>query len=274
MAEDGIADEIVPAESPRSANVAKKPKSAVDGIKKRWRAWLRAIHRDVGYLTVGFTFIYAISGIAQNHIEEWGDVSFSASERQITIPAVAEDVPDAVAIERVARAVGLGTPTDTFRAGDEIRLTYANGEKVTALGDTVTIQGRKQRFFIGVANWLHKARGKTAWKYISDVYAVLLIYLAISGLFMIKGRLGLKWRGTLLVLAGVAVPVIYVAASGGSRPPAPEPTLAESPSKAGGPAVLEPLPPEPDEGPAVLTPLPPEPDTGGAVLKPLPPEPD
>ena len=28
-------------------------------IKRRWRGWLRAIHRDVGYLAVGLTLIYA-----------------------------------------------------------------------------------------------------------------------------------------------------------------------------------------------------------------------
>jgi len=32
---------------------------------------------------------------------------------------------------------------------------------------------------------------------------------------MIKGRLGLKWRGSALVAVGVAVPVLYVALSGG-----------------------------------------------------------
>ena len=37
-------------------------------VRKRWRAWLRAVHRDFGYLAVGLTMIYAFSGIAINHI--------------------------------------------------------------------------------------------------------------------------------------------------------------------------------------------------------------
>ena len=44
------------------------------------------------------------------------------------------------------------------------------------------------------------------WTYIADVYAVLLLYLAISGIFMIKGRLGLRWRGAILISLGVGVP--------------------------------------------------------------------
>ena len=43
-------------------------------------AWLRAVHRDIGYLAVGFTVIYALSGIAMNHIDDW-DPNFQATER-------------------------------------------------------------------------------------------------------------------------------------------------------------------------------------------------
>jgi len=271
-------------------------------IKKRWRAWLRAVHRDLGYLSIGFTVIYAVSGIAQNHIEEWGDVSYSASERVVALPAAIDpSVPDAAAIATVNRAVGLQAPTETFRAGDEIRLSYAGGEKVTVIGTQVTIQERERRFFIGVANWLHKARGKDAWKYISDVYALVLIYLSISGLLMIKGKLGLRWRGTAFMAAGIAVPVLYVALSDG--PGAPEPDAATPPTvplmpkqitgsgsgsagsgsaSSGGSgsaaAAGAPVPSvgsgSAEDGGAVLTPLPPDDDadTGGAVLVPLPPD--
>ena len=59
-------------------------------VRKRWRGWLRSFHRDFGYLAIGFTVIYAISGIAQNHIEDWGDVSYKASERTVSIAAISD----------------------------------------------------------------------------------------------------------------------------------------------------------------------------------------
>jgi len=183
-------------------------------IKKRWRAWLRAFHRDFGYLAIGFTVIYAVSGIAQNHIEDWGDVSYKSYESTKTIAAIPDDVPDDVAIKTIADAAALGTPSASFRAGDEVRLEYANGAKATAIGTELTIQGRERRAFIGAANWLHTARNKSGWRYVADAYAVLLLYLAISGIFMIKGRLGLKWRGALLISLGVSVPVAAVMLSG------------------------------------------------------------
>ena len=85
----------------------------------------------------------------------------------------------------------------------------------------------RDRLFFRAAVWLHATRGKQAWKYISDVYALLLLYLAISGLFMIKGRLGLKWRGTVLVGVGLAAPVLYIVLSGGPGAPKADPKLAK-----------------------------------------------
>jgi len=225
--------------------------------KKRWRAWLRSIHRDFGYVSVGFTFIYAISGIAQNHLEEWGDVSFSYAERSAAMTPIADGTPDAAAIAHVVAAAGLGAPKDTYRAGDEVQLTYEDGTKVSAIGGTLTIRKRTQRFLIGAANWLHRARGKPAWKYISDVYALMLLYLSISGLLLIKGKLGLRWRGTILVTAGVCVPVLYVTLSGGP---------ASSPIKDDEPRVVKLTTSGSGSGSGS--------DSGSAVLKPLPPDDD
>jgi hypothetical protein len=181
---------------------------------KRWRAWLRAIHRDVGYLAVGFTIIYAISGIAMNHVDDW-NYNYNAKERTLTIAPVPDEASDEVAAKLVADAAGKGMARDVFRAGDEVRLEYEDGTKVTAIGAEVTVQEVKSRFFFRAATWLHSAKGKQGWKYIADVYAVLLLYLAVSGLFMIKGRLGLKWRGAVLVAIGLSVPVTYLYVSGG-----------------------------------------------------------
>lgn len=226
-------------------------------LKKRWRAWLRAVHRDAGYLAIGFTVIYAISGIAQNHIEDWGDVSYKATERTVAIPAIPADTPDAVAIDTVAAVAGLGPPTTKLRAGDEIRLEYATGAKATAIGTQLTLQSRERRTFIGAANWLHTARSKKGWKYVADGFAVFLLYLAISGIFMIKGRLGLKWRGAALIGLGVAVPVIAVLTSSpqpksaevseseSESAAAPTPTLGPSSSRSPSPSPSQAGPPPP-----------------------------
>jgi len=184
-------------------------------IKKRWRGWLRAIHRDIGYLAVGFTIIYALSGLAINHLADW-DPNFKTYSRESHIPVIASDVPDDEAIAIAEKALGVSSPRETLRASDEIHLDWDN-RNIVVYGESglVVDQGRESRFFFRVANWLHYNRGKKAWTYVADIYAVLLLYLAISGIFMIKGKLGLKWRGTILVGLGIAVPITYVVLSGG-----------------------------------------------------------
>lgn len=197
---------------------AEAPRGGVRAlIAKRWRGWLRAFHRDVGYLAVGLTLIYAVSGLAINHINDW-DPNFKSYERERVIAPISADVPDDQAIATARSALGVGTPRSTYRAGDEIHLEY-DYKKFVIYGDTGTVveQGRQPRFLLRVANWLHYNRGKKAWTYIADGYAVLLLYLAVSGLFMIKGRNGLRWRGAILLTLGISVPIGYVSWSGGPQ---------------------------------------------------------
>ena len=48
------------------------------------RPWLRALHRDLGYLAVGLTLVYAVSGLAVNHLADW-DPNFANVEREFDV---------------------------------------------------------------------------------------------------------------------------------------------------------------------------------------------
>ncbi len=226
--------------------------AVLTAIKKRWRGWLRAIHRDVGYLVVGLTFIYALSGLAINHFRDW-DPNFVTYERVSNIEPIDVALSDEEAVTVALERLHITTrPRSTYRAGDELHLQYDN-RKIVIIEDQVTDQGAKPRFFLRVANWLHYNRGKTAWTYIADAYAILLLYLACSGLFMLKGKLGLRWRGAILVSLGISVPVAYVVWSGG-----PEARSGQGKNNA---AATTPAPEAPedeeDDGPPERPPLPP-----------------
>ena len=179
------------------------------------RPWLRAIHRDVGYLAVGLTIIYALSGLAVNHIGQW-DPSFDNFERTHELGPLAGS--DAEIAATVADRLGVaGTPREIYRAApDQLDVTYDQRTlHVNPQSGQVIDEGQEPRFFLRLANWLHLNRGKKAWTYAADTYAAALLFLACSGLFMIKGRKGLVGRGLVLVMIGIAVPVAYVTLSGG-----------------------------------------------------------
>ena len=179
------------------------------------RKLLRAIHRDVGYLAVGLTIIYALSGLAVNHIAAW-DPNFKNYDGVHELGPLA-GADDAIAAT-VAQRLGIaGAPRDVYRAAPDQLEIQLPDRKLHANPQTgrVVEEGRKARPFIRFANWLHLNRGKKAWTYAADAYSVALLFLATSGLFMIKGRKGLVGRGMVFVMIGIAVPVAYVTLSGG-----------------------------------------------------------
>jgi uncharacterized protein len=180
------------------------------------RAWVRAIHRDLGYLAVGLTVVYALSGLAVNHVADW-DSNFTSYERTVEIGGpIAGD--DRVAAQAVLDKLGVSAPIrDVYRAKpDELEVTL---DKRTLHVDTrtghVVDEGQEPRFFLRAANWLHLNRGKKAWTRIADLYAGGLLLLALSGMFMLPGKKGLLGRGAILVLLGALVPILYVTLSGG-----------------------------------------------------------
>jgi hypothetical protein len=182
----------------------------------RWRPWLRALHRDIGYFAVGLTFVYALSGLAVNHIADWDPnfVNFEAAH-QVAVPLPDDD---RAAADSVLAALNITEPpTEVYKSDVRELSILFEGRTLHVDLDTGAVleDGQRPRLLLRVANWLHLNRGKAAWTYIADGYAVFLLFLATSGLFMIPGRKGLLGRGALLVILGVAVPVLYVTLSGG-----------------------------------------------------------
>lgn len=183
--------------------------------RQAWRPLVRSLHRDAGYLAVGLTIIYALSGLAVNHISDW-DPNFQSYKRTRTVQVPLPGEEKAASAE-VLRQLGSRDPVrEVYRAGDrlDIRLDSRTLHVDTRTGRVVE-EGRKSRFLLRVSNWLHLNRGKKAWTIVADAYAAGLLFLAISGLFMLPGRRGVLGRGGIFVLIGVAIPVLYVVLSGG-----------------------------------------------------------
>lgn len=177
----------------------------------KWRPWLRAFHRDIGYLAVGLTLVYALSGLAVNHIADW-DPNFTNYERtfQVEAPLPADEREAAAVV--IAQAGIAEEPVDVYSPAEgELEITFEDRTLFVATQTgKVYEEGQKERFFLRAANWLHLNRGKKAWTWFADGYAGLLLFLAVSGMFMLPGRKGLLGRGAVFVLLGIAIPVGYL----------------------------------------------------------------
>jgi uncharacterized protein len=195
-----------------------------------WRSWLRAIHRDAGYFGVGLTLVYALSGLAVNHVADW-DPSFRQIEKTHRVAGPLASDPEASA-KQVLRSLAIDeAPREIYAAGDDaVDIVFDRRTlHVTPSTGRVLEEGQSPRFLLRAANWLHLNRGKKAWTYAADAYAVILLYLAFSGLFMIPGRKGLLGRGAVIAILGAAVPIGYVVFSGGpeAKSGAPSPAIKQ-----------------------------------------------
>jgi len=193
----------------------------------RWRPWLYVLHRDVGYLCLGLTVVYAVSGVAVNHRHHWDyDYTTEVEHREVGRPAALLGEGEAASpgelararqdelVGRIAAALGKpGPPRAAFwRGPDLLSLFFGEGDADVADYEPSTGRlvrtWRRPRFLIRAFNVLHLNEHRHVWTWFADGYAVLLLFLAVSGTVMVRGRRGLSGRGGVLALLGVAVPVL------------------------------------------------------------------
>jgi hypothetical protein len=181
----------------------------------RWRPRLRSLHRDLGYLVVGLTFVYACSGLAVNHIEDWDPNYTQFEDTHVLASPLPED--EQAAARMVLEQLGIEEqPSDVFLYEQELEIQLEDRSLfVDGANMTILDRGQHQRRILRLANWLHLNRGKQAWTVVADGYALLLLFLASSGMLMLPGKKGMAGRGWILVAVGAAIPIAYVLLSGG-----------------------------------------------------------
>src|SRR5688572_26901874 len=158
-------------------------------VRRRWRAVLRSLHRDIGYLAVGLTFVYALSGLAINHIGQWDPNFKTVVETHELDKPLPEDEKAAGA--QILAELGIDDePREAYWETDGTYQIFFDSRTIVVDPKTLVAMDANEepRFFLRVANWLHYNRGKSAWTYIADGYAIFLLFLATSGIFMLKGR--------------------------------------------------------------------------------------
>jgi hypothetical protein len=175
------------------------------------RKLLRVLHRDLGYFIVGMTIVYALSGIYLNHRHDFNpDYKIFLTEFQTDITpqtnineavvkkALTQQQRDIVYKKHYINSEGL------------IKIFIENGEAViNPETGQASMSYLQRRPIIFEMNKLHKASIGTLWKWVSDAMAVILLFVAISGLFLLKGKRGLKRWGWWWTIAGIVVPLFF-----------------------------------------------------------------
>jgi len=187
------------------AALKKKPKGSI-------RKTLRSLHRDIGYFCIGMTIIFAVSGIAVNHIDDWNpnyEVRRESHIIQISDEQKESQTLNSLLLEQLA--LNTKIRTEFWESENKLKLFVENETtiEIDFKKQTAVVESVKQRPILSTFNRLHLNEAHKAWVIFSDLFAALLLFLAISSLFMLKGKNSVFSVKGLWVVAGFAVPMVF-----------------------------------------------------------------
>ena len=177
------------------------------------RKWSRILHRDIGYFFIGTTLIYALSGIALNHMSDWNpnysvtlkdfNTSYNLSKTdnvEAQILLLLDDVDHRKNYKK-----------HYYPSSNVVKIFLKGGSSavVNIRSGNGTIEYLKRRAVFFESNYLHYNPNRI-WTWFSDAFAVALILFAITSFFMVKGKKGITGRGGIYTLLGFLIPILFL----------------------------------------------------------------
>ena len=168
-----------------------------------------AVHRDIGYICASLILAYCLSGIAVNHIGDWNPDFVISKETVALSRAYTKDGITREQILELGRLVKeYGFKIYDFPTPDQVKIYYDNASLHVNLSTGQGIYEKvSRRQVLYEANALHLNRLK-GWKWASDVFALMLITLSLTGLLVLRGKYGIARRGKWLIAAGMLPPLL------------------------------------------------------------------
>jgi hypothetical protein len=173
---------------------------------------LRNLHRDLGYFYIGLIVSFAFSGLMMNHREAWHPEKYTSETKAIEVQLPEESEINEDFAKDLGKKLGI---EDKFRRQrikkNQFTISF---EKHDVEIDMKTGKGEIVSFFktpiISQSMSLHK-NTSNFWIYYSDIFAISLIVIALTGTIMVKaGKFSFKERGWKLAVAGIIFPLIFL----------------------------------------------------------------
>ncbi len=175
------------------------------------RKWLRIVHRELSYVFAGMLLVYAISGIFMNHKNSF-NAQYSISRTEYQFAPTTQEATDAVQIDKWLSECNVkGQEIQSYFPDKNTFKVFLKGNSSLQVdlttGKAVLEQVHKRPFLSSMLK-LHYNPGN-AWTWFSDVFAICLIVIVLSGIFMLKGKHGLIGVGGIELLVGILIPLIF-----------------------------------------------------------------
>jgi hypothetical protein len=173
---------------------------------------LRNLHRDLGYFYIGLIVSFAISGLMMNHREFWHPEKYTTQTKAVEVQLPEESALNEDFAKDLGKKLGIEDKMrrQMLRKGT-YKISFVNHDVEI---DVKTGKGEIVSFFktpiISQTMTLHKTTSNF-WIYYSDIFALSLIIIALTGTIMIKaGKFSWKNRGWKLAVAGVVFPLLFL----------------------------------------------------------------
>ncbi len=177
------------------------------------RKLIRVLHRDLGYFFFGLSIIYAVSGIALNHLRDFNP-NYVIRHYNLEVPApINADLVDDDWVKTILSDYDIKQEFKKFYfpTEDQLKVFLKNGNLTFKMstGEGLLELINKRPIFNQV-NFLHYNPG-VWWKWFSDIFCVSWIIISITGLFIIKsGKHSIMRRGAIWTIAGIIVPILFL----------------------------------------------------------------
>ncbi len=177
------------------------------------RKWSRILHRDIGFFFIGTTIIYALSGIALNHMHDWNP-NYVVDNIEFNTEL---DLKNSASVTTNIKALTTElTGEDSYKKhyypnADVLKIFLAGGSSiiVNTNSGNGTYETLKKRAVFYQSNVLHYNPNKW-WTWFSDIFAGSLILFAITSLFMVRGKKGVWGRGGVYLVLGIVIPILFL----------------------------------------------------------------
>lgn len=166
--------------------------------KKSINQTIRILHRNIGFFILGFVLIYALSGITLIY----RDSDFMKHERTIKVNLPVETKPsDLGPVLKLRELKVLKTEGDViyFQGGS---FNTASGEAVYSVKELI--------FPFNKLTTLHKTPSKNPFHWFTLVFGVLMLFMAISSLWMFSTKSKMFRKGIYFVLTGFVFAIILL----------------------------------------------------------------
>lgn len=186
----------------------------LNDIATKIRKWSRTIHRDLSFFFSGMILIYAVSGIVMNH-RNVINPNYSVEVKNFVLE---KELPakDFIKKEHVLSLLSTLDEENNytkhyFPAESTMKVFLKGGSNlvVDLSSNKAVYEKLTPRIVIGTLTKLHYNPGRW-WTYFSDIFAISLILITITGMIMNKGPKGLWGRGGVELIVGIAIPLLFI----------------------------------------------------------------